>query len=457
MASLFTEHNGTRRIQFLLGGVRKGIRLGAMPQRAAESVARHIDALIQSKLVGLALEADTASWLGRLDDVLYGRIAATGLVAPRSSSTLGAFLDKAAAGMTIKPETATFYGHTVRCLCEYFTPEKPLRDITPADADAYKSWLISHEQLSMATTARRIVAARTFFRMAMRWDLIDRNVFDGIKGGVQCNEKRKHYVPLDVVGKILDACPDVQWRCIIALSRYAGIRVPSELLPLRWADINWAENSIVIHSPKTEHHEGGGSRTIPLFAELRPYLLEAFEQAEEGSEYVITAYRDTTQNLRTQFERIAVKAGVVMWPKPFHNMRASRESELMREYDLATVCKWIGNSPAIAAKHYATSIDLNADFKRASGQAESTGAGAVQNAVQYLHETPCMAVKPETETCDNSRVFTTMHKDTYEDMGLNGFEPLTSSLSVTRSNPKPNILVLFPIWIKSSVQELSAP
>lgn len=40
----------------------------------------------------------------------------------------------------------------------------------------------------------------------------------------------------------------------------------------------------------------------------------------------------------------------------------------MREYDLATVCKWIGNSPAVAAKHYAMSIDLDSDFKRAAGK-----------------------------------------------------------------------------------------
>ena len=31
------------------------------------------------------------------------------------------------------------------------------------------------------------------------------------------------------------------------------------------------------------------------------------------------------------------------------------------------VCRWIGNSPAVAAKHYATSIDLNADFQPAAG------------------------------------------------------------------------------------------
>lgn len=51
----------------------------------------------------------------------------------------------------------------------------------------------------------------------------------------------------------------------------------------------------------------------------------------------------------------------------FHNPRGNRESELMREYDLSTDCRWIGNSPAAAARHYATSIDLNADFRRAVG------------------------------------------------------------------------------------------
>jgi hypothetical protein len=59
-------------------------------------------------------------------------------------------------------------------------------------------------------------------------------------------------------------------------------------------------------------------------------------------------------NLRTQFEGIIKRAGATAWPKLFHNLKASRETELMREYDLATVCKWIGNSPTVAPKHYVT-------------------------------------------------------------------------------------------------------
>ena len=43
----------------------------------------------------------------------------------------------------------------------------------------------------------------------------------------------------------------------------------------------------------------------------------------------------------------------------------------MREYDLSTVCKWIGNSPAVAAKHYAMSIDRDADFRKAIGRGQA--------------------------------------------------------------------------------------
>jgi hypothetical protein len=96
--------------------------------------------------------------------------------------------------------------------------------------------------------------------------------------------------------------------------------------------------------------------------------MKLFEEAEPGTNHVIARHRLGCRNLRQQFQRIIKRAGEEHWPKLFHNLRASRETELMHEYDLATVCKWIGNSPEVAAKHYAMSIDLNDDFKRAAGK-----------------------------------------------------------------------------------------
>ena len=63
--------------------------------------------------------------------------------------------------------------------------------------------------------------------------------------------------------------------------------------------------------------------------------------------------RDGNQNLRTQFERIIKRAGVKPWMKLFHNLRASRQTELLDTFPIKAVCDWLGNSSAVALEHYA--------------------------------------------------------------------------------------------------------
>ncbi|MGH7176977.1 MAG: tyrosine-type recombinase/integrase, partial [Tepidisphaeraceae bacterium] len=129
-------------------------------------------------------------------------------------------------------------------------------------------------------------------------------------------------------------------------------RTPSETLSLRWTDVDWEQGRIRVLSPKTEHHEGGASRMLPMFPELRPLLLQAWSEAPEGAEHVIAHYRGGNVNLRTRLERIIRKAGMDPWPKPFHNLRATRQTELAERYPIHVVCAWIGNSAAIAQEHY---------------------------------------------------------------------------------------------------------
>src|SRR5690606_26520082 len=100
-----------------------------------------------------------------------------------------------------------------------------------------------------------------------------------------------HFIDRTTAAKVLDACPDAQWRLLFALSRFGGLRCPSEHLALTWADINWADGRMRVRSAKTEHHDGKGERWIPLFPELRPYLEAVWDATEPGSRYVITRYR----------------------------------------------------------------------------------------------------------------------------------------------------------------------
>ncbi len=72
--------------------------------------------------------------------------------------------------------------------------------------------------------------ARQFFKLAQRKGLIDANPFVDIKAGSQRNEARLEFIGRDIIQKVLDAAPTVEWRVIIALARYGGLRTPSE----RW-------------------------------------------------------------------------------------------------------------------------------------------------------------------------------------------------------------------------------
>jgi len=81
-------------------------------------------------------------------------------------------------------------------------------------------------------------------------------------------------------------------------------------------------------------------------------LQEVFDEAEPGTQCVITSYRRANVNLRTQLQRILKRAGLKPWPRLFQNLRSSRESELACEYPLHIVTAWIGNTARIAERHY---------------------------------------------------------------------------------------------------------
>ena len=78
-------------------------------------------------------------------------------------------------------------------------------------------------------------------------------------------------------------------------------------------------------------------------------------------------------NLRTEMTRLLRRAGVSGWPRLFHSMRASRQTELQREFPLHVVCLWLGNSPRIAQQSYL--LVTEDDFARAAGVAKVTVEG----------------------------------------------------------------------------------
>lgn len=149
----------------------------------------------------------------------------------------------------------------------------------------------------------------------------------------------------------------------------------------RGSGLDWANDRIHFRSPKTEHHEGHESREIPLFPELLPFLLDARELAEKKTGYVITKRRETTgAALRRQMARCIDKAKVESWPRVFHNLRASRQTELEDEYPSHAVNAWMGNSEDVARDHYLQVTDEH--FRMAAKNGVKNGVVSHRNASQ---------------------------------------------------------------------------
>ena len=418
MASVIRQKNGRRMIQFIdTGGKRSTIRLGKVSQRQAEAIKIKVENLVASKLSGHAVDDETARWVAKLDSVMAEKLASVFLISKRSETQLGRFIDSfIRERVDVKPRTQLFYEQVRDGLIEFFGISKPIHQISPGDAESFRLHLIG-QGLAENTVRRRCGQAKSFFKWAMRNQLISNNPFADIKSAVRTNHERFYYVSREEAERIIDACPDSQWRLLFALSRYGGLRCPSEHLSLRWSDIDWSLRRICVKSPKTEHHPGGESRIIPLFPELHSFLEESFELAEPGTEFVITRYRSTNANLRTQLLRIIKRAGLNPWPKLFQNLRSTRETELAESFPMHVVCRWIGNTQPVAQKHYLQITDEH--FERAVGG----DATALQNALQSAHATHRTQPQPLSNKREEPRKTRVSRGSVDHKMRKRGLEP----------------------------------
>ncbi len=381
MASIGNDPNGRKRILFIAGdGKRKTIRLGKVSMRQAEAFKVKLESLVGERITGTA-DDEVSRWVAAMDDETHAKLAAVELVKPRipvNDRTLGKFTEDFIARMTTsKPNTIIAIKQVQRWLKKFFGADRDMRTITADQAHAFRDFMAT-EGLSENSLRRHIGRSRQMFERAIELGIVrGKNPFKGIAATVRGNKARQFFVTQAMANAAIEAAPDVQWRVLIALSRYGGVRMPSEALPLRWGDINWEKRRVLITSPKTEHHAGHETRFIPLFPELEKYLLQAHSEAEEGAEYVITRYRDSTSNLRTQFNRIIKKAGMKPWPRLWHNMRASRQTELSENNPAHAVCAWLGNSQRVASEHYLQVTDEH--YERAAQNAAQQPSGEARN------------------------------------------------------------------------------
>lgn len=377
MASLFGT-GSDKRIEFTnpVTNKRHTIRLSKLSLKQAKTFQARLEDLINSKTAGTAYDEETAKWLATVDQKILDRLVEIGLAKQRedaSNPALLEFLDSYIKSRTdVSSRTRLNYlqakgfieGYLEHLQSKGEVSDKQtfkLNSFTLHHGKQFRVWMLTqhnfrqnkepHSENYIRTQCKN---CRLFFGAAVDAKKIEVNPFKdkSIPCRVQAVPERMRFISAEDTAKILEQCPNIEWRLVISLARWGGLRIPSEITEFKWEQVDWQNNRITVPQPKLKRFEGKKQRTFPLFPELVPVLREAWENAEDGSVYVLPSLRGDAKNLRTTFLRIIRSAGLTPWGKPFQNLRSTRATELGDQFPIKVVSEWLGHDPSIALSNY---------------------------------------------------------------------------------------------------------
>lgn len=322
-------------------------------KKYAEQLKEVVEALVYNRANQIPVpNKRIEKWILEASPEIQKKLASVGLIEQLETYTCEelweAFLEQKEG--TVKASTMKTYYTAKERFFSHFKKDEYIGYLTPARFEELRTKL--RETLGDTTIAGTFKEIIAVFNWAEGKKMLHANPLNGVSRGSFVNSKNDRFVPREVYLKLLEHCPCLEWRVIVALARYGGMR-PCEILILRWDDINWKDGCIHVRIPKTEHHEGKEKRVPPIFPEVKEELSKLFFRDEnKGHKFVIHRYGGGETNIGTEFDRITSKAGFQKIPRPFDNMRMTRSNEVRERFGEYCESMWIGHSRQTARKHY---------------------------------------------------------------------------------------------------------
>ncbi|MGY8769468.1 MAG: tyrosine-type recombinase/integrase [Pirellulales bacterium] len=167
--------------------------------------------------------------------------------------------------------------------------------------------------------------------------------------------------------QLLDVCT-TSLKAVVVLSRYCGLRVPSEILTLKWTDIDWHKRTLKANRQKNKRVS-----IQPLLPIVFDHLKVLWEASSSSEEFIFPNYAknpDKAKSIGQTLCRILKANKQEVWPKITNNLRASLSTDLKNQgFANKAVDQWLDHSDKVASDHYdmvtiaefnkAISLDVN--------------------------------------------------------------------------------------------------
>jgi len=333
MSSL-TYETGSRtgfRLRVYTAAGRRSIWLGRIGEADANATRAHVEQLLESQTSDLPVPRQTQNWLDRASPDLRSKLAPIMGLFKTAGVAVDEFVDEKS--RSVEQSSLLTIVNSLDAIIDAFGHSL----VQSVDSEALRS---IHDGLSICDSTKAKIAKhwKQFFEWCVTKRYIAENPAADFSTTVGVADKP--FVEADLVHRVLAGCSDADLRAVVALSRWGGIRIPSELYPIVPSDIR--RERIRINDAKRH-----SIREIPIFPELRRYLPLPFELHKSQ------LLELSPSGITSRFKRLLKMQSIPSWPSLWHSMRATRETELILRFGITTACLWIGNSPAVAAKHYA--------------------------------------------------------------------------------------------------------
>ena len=341
----YKTSQGNWQINFSEKGKQKTLYLGRdFTSGSADRVARIVTDILACRNRGDSVPLEIIRKIETLPERVRQSLERFGLSDGVVSKTIADLLKSFAESKShLKPGTQYSYEWFGKMLLEFFGENKKIAAIQKLDCERFKAALL--KKYSACTVWCGIKRCRTIFKFAVDAEWLLKNPFVGISGSAEVNLDRQVYVDRKTIYRVMEHCRDDHDRLLLALARFGGLRIPSEVRLLRFSV--FTENAILIHrDTKT------GAREVPLFGEIR----EIFDRIQAGLGKDFKPSDLVFGNLGSFRMRIfvAIRAGgVEQWPKLFVNLRSSCITDMVeRGYTEKTLDAIFGNSSVIRSRHY---------------------------------------------------------------------------------------------------------
>jgi integrase len=234
-------------------------------------------------------------------------------------------------------------------LLKKFLGGKYLYEINSLDIEKFKSQRA--KEVSPATVNRALAVLKSMFNRAIAWGKVERNPCKTVKLFKE-NNQRLRFLEREEVDKLLVNCCQ-HLRPIVMVALHTGMR-KSEILGLKWHDIDIKRNIIYLHDTKN-----GEKREVPMNRAVQKAIIGVFKSPE--SQYIF-CNRDGEPygDIKKSFLTAVKKSGIVNFH--FHDLRHTFASQLvMSGVDLNTVRELLGHKSLEMTLRYS---HLSPDHKK---------------------------------------------------------------------------------------------